>query len=517
MEAATAFRPLRRLVVVLGDQLTLDSGAFDGFDPEHDLIWMAEVRSEAIHVWSHRARIALFLSAMRHFRDRLREAGWPVHYRQLGEHAAPSLESALAEDLRRLRPQTVRMSQAGEYRVQRSIEAAVAATTAAFESVEDRHFLMGTAAFARWVGGRRQVRTELLYRLLRNETGVLVTSTGPVGGNWNFDRLNRKHFGRSGPPLCPAPLGFGVDATTAAVIREVRAAFPGHPGSLEGFDWPVTAEQAAAALEDFVTQRLAGFGPYQDAMWTDQPYLFHSRLSAALNLKLLAPGRVVAAAEAAWREGRAPLASVEGFIRQILGWRELVRGVYWQRMPGYLEENVLGARLVLPGFYWTGDTDFACLRTVILQVLATGYAHHIQRLMVTGLFALLLGVNPQEVHRWYLAMYVDAVEWVELPNTLGMSQYADGGFLASKPYVASGRYIQRMSNYCQGCRYDPGSAVGPTACPFTTLYWDFLDRHRQRFAEHPRAALQWRSLARVDDGELRAIRRQADALRVRLG
>jgi deoxyribodipyrimidine photolyase-related protein len=278
----------------------------------------------------------------------------------------------------------------------------------------------------------------------------------------------------------------------------------------------VTRDQALAALEDFIEQRLELFGPYQDAMWRGEPWLYHARLSAALNLKLLDPREVIEAAIAAGRAGRAPLASVEGFVRQILGWREYVRGIYWHAMPGYLERNGLGAQHHLPAFYWHGDTDMQCLAQVLRQTLEYGYAHHIQRLMVTGLFALLYGVQPRQVHEWFLAVHVDAVEWVELPNTLGMSQHADGGLLGSKPYVASGRYIQRMSNYCDGCGYDPTERVGERACPFTTLYWDFLIRHEQRFAEHPRAAMQWRNLRHLDDVQRCEVQQQAQRLRAKL-
>ena len=286
-----------------------------------------------------------------------------------------------------------------------------------------------------------------------------------------------------------------------------------HPGQLDAFDWPVTRDEALEALDDFITTRLPRFGQYQDAMWSGEPWLYHARLSAALNLKLLHPREVCEAAVRAWREGEAPLAAVEGFVRQILGWREYVRGLYFHRMPGYLDDNALDANLPLPALYWTGDTDMRCLAETVGDTLAHGYAHHIQRLMVTGLFALLLGVRPREVHQWYLAVYVDAVEWVELPNTLGMSQFADGGFMASKPYVASGKYIDRMSNYCQGCRFDPAQRTGPRACPFTTLYWDFLDRHRARFATHPRLKMQVRNLDRLDAPSLSALRTQAASLR----
>jgi deoxyribodipyrimidine photolyase-related protein len=297
------------------------------------------------------------------------------------------------------------------------------------------------------------------------------------------------------------------------VIELVERQLPSNPGRLDAFDWPVTRTDALEALEDFVAHRLPLFGRWQDAMWMGEPWLYHSRLSVALNLKLISPREVCAAAERAWRDGRAPLDAVEGFVRQILGWREYVRGIYWREMPGYLERNALGAGHALPAFYWTGETDLACLRETIGQTLAVGYAHHIQRLMVTGLFALLWGVRPREVHEWYLAVYVDAVEWVELPNTLGMSQYADGGLLASKPYVATGKYLARMGNYCDGCRYRPDRAHGADACPFTTLYWDFLVRHRERFVRHPRLALQVRNLDRLSDKELSAIAARVDELR----
>ena len=275
----------------------------------------------------------------------------------------------------------------------------------------------------------------------------------------------------------------------------------------------MTRAQARQALRDFVRHRLPRFGLRQDAMWTGEPYLYHSRLSAAMNLKLLDPREVIGEAERTWRAGAAPIEAVEGFIRQVLGWREYVRGIYWLRMPAYLEGNALGADRPLPGFYWTGETEMACLREVIEQTLNHGYAHHIQRLMVTGLYALLLGVDPIEVHEWYLAIYVDAVEWVELPNVVGMSQYADGGLMASKPYVATGRYIQRMSDYCRRCRFDPGRAAGEGACPFTTLYWDFLRRHRALLRRNPRMRMQVRNLDRLDVSALREIRRRAEELR----
>jgi deoxyribodipyrimidine photolyase-related protein len=368
--------------------------------------------------------------------------------------------------------------------------------------------------FAAHAKGRKSLRLEYFYREMRQKHGVLMEHGEPVGGQWNFDADNRAAFGKTGPGTLPAPPRFTPDATTREVIALVNARFAEHPGSLAHFGWAVTRAQALEALAAFIDARLPSFGRYQDAMWPGEPWLYHSLLSSALNLKLLTAHEVVQAAEAAYHAGHAPLASVEGFIRQILGWREYVRGVYWTQMPDYLEHNALDAHEPLPAWYWNGETQMACLRDAITQTLAHGYAHHIQRLMVTGLYALLLGVEPKQVHAWYLAVYVDAVEWAELPNVLGMSQYADGGLMASKPYIATGKYIERMGGaHCAGCRYDPAKREGDDACPFTTLYWDFLARHEAGLAKNPRMALQVKNLARSGDAQKRAVAERAAAIR----
>jgi len=504
---------MRQLVVVLGDQLDHKSRALDSFDARLDCIWMAEVAAESTHVPSHKARSALFLAAMRHFRDELQRRGLHVEYRELDGHPERTLGEALRSDLARLRPNCVVLLQPGEHRVAAEIAAAAQEAGIPLEMRDDAHFFITPGEFDAWARGRKELRLEHFYRWMRRRTGLLMEGDQPAGGRWNFDAENRASFGSNGPGWLPAPIAFPPDATTRAVIELVERQLPSNPGRLDAFDWPVTRTDALEALEDFVAHRLPLFGRWQDAMWMGEPWLYHSRLSVALNLKLISPREVCAAAELAWRDGRAPLDAVEGFVRQILGWREYVRGIYWREMPGYLERNALGAGHALPAFYWTGETDLACLRETIGQTLAVGYAHHIQRLMVTGLFALLWGVRPREVHEWYLAVYVDAVEWVELPNTLGMSQYADGGLLASKPYVATGKYLARMGNYCDGCRYRPDRAHGADACPFTTLYWDFLVRHRERFVRHPRLALQVRNLDRLSDKELSAIAARVDELR----
>jgi deoxyribodipyrimidine photolyase-related protein len=335
----------------------------------------------------------------------------------------------------------------------------------------------------------------------------------PVGGEWNFDADNRQAFPAGGPGFVPETPRFVPDELTQEVMALVSTRFASHPGSLARFGWPVTREQALVVLQSFIEERLEHFGHWQDAMWAGKPWLYHAHIAAALNLKLLNPTEVIRAAEQAHAQGRAPLPAVEGFIRQVLGWREYVRGIYWLKMPAYGELNALGATEDLPAWYWTGATDMRCLNDAITQTLEHGYAHHIQRLMVTGLYALLHGVAPRQVHGWYLAVYVDAVEWVELPNVLGMSQFADGGVMASKPYAATGKYIERMSNHCAGCRYRPVQRTGDQACPFTTLYWDFLARHQDLLTRNPRMALQVKNLARIAPAEMMAIADRARAIR----
>jgi deoxyribodipyrimidine photolyase-related protein len=504
----------RHLLVIFGDQLDHDSAVFDGFDPQRDAVWMAEVDYEAKHVWSHKQRIALFLSAMRHFRDELRAKDLAVLYTELNESKqTDKFSTRLGIDLRACRPEKVIVVRPGEWRVLQGLKKVCREEGVGLELREDTHFYTTPSDFAAHAEGRKSIRMEYFYRELRSRFGVLMDEGKPVGGDWNFDKENRGSFGKSGPEDPNKGPGHRNDALTREVLALVGTRFADHPGSLDSFAWPVTRDEALRDLRQFIETRLPFFGRYQDAMWTDEPWLFHSLLSTSLNLKLLNPREVVAAAEQAYREGQAPLAAVEGFIRQILGWREYVRGVYWTQMPAYIDRNAMNAEESLPEFYWTGQTDLQCLKQAIGQTLEHGYAHHIQRLMVTGLYALLLGVDPKQVHEWYLAVYVDAVEWVELPNTLGMSQYADGGLMASKPYIATGSYIKKMSNYCQHCPKNPGERIGDKACPFTTLYWDYLIRHETALRTNNRMSLQVRNLDRLDDEERAAIAKAADAIR----
>lgn len=525
--------PVRTLVLVLGDQLDPDAAAFDDFDTAQDAVWMAEVAEESTHVWSSRQRIAMFLAAMRHYAEETRDRGRRLHYQRLDEPRAGgpaastsviesgSLAGALKAAIAQLRPARLVMTAPGDWRVLEALRDVAREAGLALDVRENRQFFSTVRAFADHLSRHRgTLRMETFYREQRRRHDILMEpdpaapdGRGPLGKRWNFDADNRGSFGRAGPGAVPAPLRFAPDAITQEVIALVNDRFAGHPGDLRSFGWPVDRAQARLALADFIEKRLPLFGTYQDAMWPGEPWLYHAHLAAAMNLGLLDAHEVVAAAVAAHASGKAPLEGVEGFVRQILGWREYVRGIYWTQMPGYLAHNALDAQQPLPAWYWTGETEMACLRDAIEQTLEFGYAHHIQRLMVTGLYALLLGVRPQEVHGWYLAVYVDAVEWVELPNTLGMSQYADGGLMGSKPYAASGRYIERMGGPCRQCRFAPGQRTGDTACPFTTLYWDFLQRHADRLGRNARMGPQMRNLERITADERAAIGLRAQQIR----
>ncbi len=501
--------------MVLGDQLDAGNPALAAADPASDIVLMAETSGEAAHVWSHKQRIAVFFAAMRHRAENLGAEGWQVDYRPVDEQLG-SLGEALADAVQRHGAEQILVTEPGEWRVRSELADAAKGAGAEICWFDDTHFFASHREFRDWARDRKQLVMEYFYREMRRRHDVLMDGDQPQGDRWNFDKDNRGSFGRKGPGELPEPRRFEPDDITRQAIADVRTHFPDHPGSLEAFGWPVTPADASAALDDFVAHRLPLYGQYQDAMWAGEPFLYHSLISVALNLKLLDPREAVAAAEAAWRDGHVPLAAAEGFVRQILGWREFIRGVYWLHMPGYETGNHYSHERPLPAFFWTGDTSMTCLKQSIGDTLANGYAHHIQRLMVIGNFSLLAGLAPREVCAWFLAVYVDAVEWVELPNTLGMALHADGGIVGSKPYVSTGRYIQRMSNYCATCRYDPGQRTGEKACPFTTLYWNFLDRNRESLAANGRMGLTLRNLDRLDPEELAAIAERADAVLGRL-
>lgn len=508
--------PLRRLHLVLGDQLDRRAPAIDSLDPEHDAILMMELDAESRHVPSHRARTSLFLAAMRHFAADLGERGLPLRYVCLDDpRNTQTFESELQRAIRELSPEKLSVLLPGEWRVLRSLRHAAEEAGVALEVLPDEHFYCTPEEFGAWAEGRKELILEHFYRWQRKRLDILMDGREPEGARWNFDAENRQAF--KSAPVPPRPYMPREDAILREVRELVSARIPRLPGRDGGRRWPLTPTQAKRALDDFIEHRLPSFGDYQDAMWEGEPFLYHSLLSPALNLKLLDPRECVARAIEAYHEGHAPLSAVEGFVRQIVGWREFIRGIYWLEGEEYGSRNGLRASGRLPAFYWDGETDMACMADAIGQVLDHGYGHHIQRLMVTGNFALIAGIHPREVSDWYLGMYVDAVDWVTLPNILGMVMHADGGVVGTKPYAASGRYVSRMSNHCGSCCYDPGKRHGEDACPFTVFYWDFLLRHESRFAGNRRMAMMYRHIDRMDANDKSAIRRSATRLRQDFG
>jgi deoxyribodipyrimidine photolyase-related protein len=520
-----------RLIVLFGDQLDLDSRALRELDRERDTVLMMEVSAESTHVASHVQRTVLFLSAMRHTADALRQRGVRVRYITLDDpQNTQSFDGEVSRAVSELRPRELVCTHPGEWRVLEAARRWPRRLGVPLTVLPDEHFIISLEEFADWARNRRSLVLEFFYRAQRRRTGYLMSGLGPdatpEGGAWNFDRENRRPFPAAGPATPPPPPArFRPDATTLEVIRMVRGALPRLPGRLDppdAFGWPVTRAEALTALRDFISHRLVDFGPYEDAMWTNTPFVFHSTLSPALNLKLLQPRECCEAAIEAWRLGRAPLQSVEAFIRQLIGWREFIRGVYWLEGPEYGARNALNQHAPLPELYWTAQTEMACMRECLTQVRDLAFGHHIQRLMVTGNFALLSGVHPKAISDWYLGMYVDGVEWATLPNTLGMVMHADRrqksprgvtGVVGTKPYAAGGRYIQRMSNYCRGCVYDPETREGPRACPFTTFYWDFLIRNRAALEGNQRMAMALKNVDRLTESQRTSIAAKAAEFR----
>lgn len=486
------------LIPVLGDQLSMALASLQRADAATAIILMVEVAEEASYVPHHKRKIAYILSAMRHHAAALSAAGWKVDYVALDDpDNSGSFTGEVARAIARHAPDEIVVTAPGEWRVAAMIDSWETLFGLPVEICADTRFTASLDEFATWAAGRKQLRMEFFYRDMRRKTGLLMDGDKPVGGAWNFDSENRKPAPRD--PAMPRPLSFPPDAITQAVIALVTARFSDHPGSIDGFDFAVTRADALAQQAHFLHHALPRFGDYQDAMLSGEPFLWHSLLSPYLNSGLLDPLDVAKAVEARFRDGDVPINAAEGFIRQIIGWREYVRGIYWHQGPGYADRNFLDARRPLPDFYWTGDTDMHCLSQAIGQTLDLAYAHHIQRLMITGNFAMLIGADPVAVHQWYLAVYADAYEWVELPNTLGMSQFADGGLLASKPYAASGAYINRMSDYCGHCRFDVKQRTGPDACPFNALYWDFLARNAEKLGSNQRLAMPYRNWAKMTE------------------
>lgn len=501
-----------RLVLVLGDQLSVELSALAAADRAHDVVVMAEVGAEASYVPHHPKKIAFTFAAMRKFAAHLQEAGWNVAYTRLDDpENAGSIPGELLRRAQEFGTNEVIATEPGEWRLIEALRDAPLDITL----LEDDRFLCSHKAFDGWAEGRKVLRMEYFYREMRRKTGLLMDGDQPEGGKWNYDHDNRKpakaDMFRKGPPQARG------DSVLDAVLDLVEDRFAENFGTLRPFHYQTDRAGALRALDHFIAHALPQFGPYQDAMLEGDPYLYHAVIGLYLNAGLLGPLEVCQRVERAYHDGHAPLNSVEGFIRQIIGWREYVRGIYFREGPDYPRRNALNHQRKLPAFYWGGETRMNCISHAVGQTRDLAYAHHIQRLMVTGNFALLAGINPAEVHEWYLAVYADAYEWVEAPNTVGMSQFADGGIVASKPYVSSGAYIDRMSDYCRGCHYRVKDKTGDKACPFNLLYWHFLIRHRDRFEGNPRMAQIYRTFDRMDADRRDRVLTEAEVFLDRMG
>ncbi len=507
------------LRLILGDQLNPQHSWFASVQPGVVYVLM-EVRQETDYVLHHAQKIIAIFAAMRALARQLQAAGHRVHYLCI-DH--PANRQNLADNLQALmayyQPQRLEYQEPDEYRVDLNLQTLLASSpyrsSVSSSRIDSEHFYTQRHEVAEFFAGRQQWLMERFYRHMRTRHRVLMDSHGaPAGGQWNFDQENRKPW--KGAPPEPADMRPLHDHSALwAGIQAAGVRSMGEPCA-DRFRWPLHRQEALQQLDHFIAHALPHFGDYQDAMSRKAWRLFHSLLSFALNVKMLNPREVVERVEADWRCGRTPLAAAEGFIRQILGWREYVRGIYWAQMPGYDQHNYFGHTTPLPAWFWTGHMRMNCLAAAIGGSLHNAHAHHIQRLMVIGNFALLAGLDVQALHRWYLGVYIDAFEWVELPNTLGMSQFADGGLLATKPYVGSAAYIDRMSDYCKGCAYDRKQRLGDTACPFNALYWDFHQRNATLLQHNPRIGMAYRQLEKMPAAERTAITTQAQAVRARL-
>lgn len=488
---------------LLGDQLNLNVSSLSGIDAERDVIVMCEVWEEATYIKHHKKKIAFIFSAMRHFAEELKASGYKVSYTKLDDvDNTGSFYGEIKRSVQTHKPDKIIITEPSEYRVLKNIQAW--SLDMPIEIRTDDRFLCTHDEFSKWAAGRKTMRMEYFYREMRKKHNILMNGDQPEGGEWNYDSENRV------PPKeglnIPATYLSNPDAITSDVIELVSRRFPDHFGDLSPFHFAVTQKQALEALGQFIEERLMNFGDYQDAMVEGEPWMYHSHLSFYINSGLLLPLECIQAAQQAYYDGKAPINAVEGFIRQIIGWREYVRGIYWLKMPGYDQENFLEAKRTLPPLYWGSDTQMNCLKKCVKETKENAYAHHIQRLMVLGNFALIAGLNPSEVNEWFMIVYADAYEWVELPNVTGMILFADGGIVGSKPYAASGAYINKMSDYCKNCHYKVTKKNGLDACPFNYLYWDFLTRNKDKLHKNHRLRMMYKTLERMDDDKILAVK-----------
>ncbi len=494
-------------VIIQEDQLTPDMSALQKLDPAECVVMLVESRERMTKLPYHKHKLILVWSAMRHFAEELRGLGYHVAYYE----QAASYREAIDAHIDGYAPAEFRVMESAEYGVSDALQRGIEKRGYTVRVYENNMFLSNKGAFAKKAKGKKTLLLESFYRGMRKETGLLMDGAAPEGGDWNYDKENREP-----PPKdhsFPKPFRVKPDEHTRAVMDLVEKDFKAHYGRGDTFDWPVTREDAETLLDDFVKHRLDLFGPYQDAIVKGEASMYHSLISPLLNIGLLEPLEVCRRVEQAYYGGNARLNSVEGFIRQVIGWREFVYQVYHYKMPGYIKENHFNHDIDVPQCYWDADTEMACVGDAVSNLIEHGINHHIQRLMITGTFALIAGIDPQQVNDWYLEAYADAWEWVVTPNVLGLSLYADGGYLATKPYAASANYVNKMSNCCADCTYNPKEATGDDACPWNSLYWDFLARNKKKLDNNPRMNLVLKNLEKRDPDSMKALRKKAEGIR----
>ncbi|MFT6385722.1 MAG: deoxyribodipyrimidine photolyase-related protein [Rickettsiales bacterium] len=502
---------MKSIKFLLADQLSESISSLQNTDKQKDTIMLCEVMSEATYAPHHPKKIAFLFSAMRHFAANLQQQGFRVRYVKLDDPCnSGSLEGEIRRAIDELKPDRIILTQAAEWRVLQMMNDLKSNLNIPVEIRIDDRFLCSIAEFKEWSLDKKTLRMEFFYRQMRVKHNFLMDNNGkPVGGKWNYDKENRKPPGAG--MVFPKRISHKKSPITTEVLNLVKDKFSHHFGDLEPFHFAVTRQQALMELDDFIENLLINFGDHQDAMVADEPYLYHSLISSYLNCGLLLPLEICQKAQNAYLKGKAPLNAVEGFIRQILGWREYVRGIYWSQMPKYGELNFFDTKTPLPNFYWGANTNMFCVSQAVDHTKKHAYSHHIQRLMITGNFALLAGLDVKEVQEWYLSVYSDAYEWVEMPNTLGMALFGDGGIVASKPYAASGKYINRMSNYCKKCHYDPNEMLGENACPFNAMYWNFLSKNDSKLRGNYRIPYVFTTWDKFGSEKQQAILAQAES------
>ena len=504
---------MNKLRLILGDQLNLKHSWFEIHDP-NTFYLLAEMRQETDYVKHHIQKVVGFFTAMREFAATLESENHQVLYYQISDPENPqNLETIISDCIAKHNITHFEHQLPDEYRLDQQLRSICKNINIPSAISDTEHFFTSRTELSDFFEGKKSFLMESFYRAMRVKHDILMVGQNPLGGKWNYDHSNRKKY--KGEVEIPEPKNFKKNV--AEIVAEINAAGVKTFGNIDvnNFNWPTSRKESLEILKYFCLQLLEHFGDYQDAMVTDQKFLFHSRLSFAMNTKMISPKEVLKTVLNFYHKhsDSVQISEVEGFVRQILGWREYMRGMYWKQMPEFATKNALENYNKLPDFYWTADTKMNCLKHAIGQSLDEAYAHHIQRLMVIGNFALLTQTNPDEVDEWYLGVYIDAVEWVEMPNTRGMSQYADGGIIATKPYVSSGSYINKMSDYCKDCHYDVKDKLGEKACPFNSLYWDFLDEKRNHFAHNPRMTMMLSLLDKLKPGELAKLKEKAQSLK----